>query len=289
MAWVCVAAGVLTALPAQAQIGPVRDRIYPAPHAVLTADGVPHAQLIQVTTSDALTLQGLSVPGRADMPVILLLHGNGSSARDSALWLSPALAQGYGLIAAEYRGYSSNPGVPDEAGLARDADAFMAETQALAGSRPIWIVGHSLGGGVALALANRHSAQVLITIGTFTRLRDVVPGPVRVAIPDAYRNIDQVPTLTQPWYIIHGTADPIVPASHGSRLHALAGQNQRQGASFVIPQADHAPDGETLAALFSAIRAQTDTNGLTADSVPEPVLVIPFGQSRPLARPTDGS
>ncbi len=279
-----VAVLTLFAATAQAQIAPVRERIYPAPVEPLTTQGVTDGRLTTVVTSDGLSLQGLSVTGDAARPVILLLHGNGSSAREAAIWFGPLLGLGYGLVAAEYRGYSGNPGTPSAEGLARDADAFFAEAQRMAGSRPIWIVGHSLGGGVAMSLANRHPAQQLVTIGTFTRLKDVVPGMASVVLPDDYRNIDEVPRLTVPWFIIHGLADPVIPPAHGSRLHALAGQSGRQGASFVIRDEGHAPNGATLAAVFEAIRQANGHEPPSPDSLPEAVMVIPFGQSRPLTR-----
>lgn len=266
-----------------ARADPITDRIYPAPQIPLTTEGLAApADLISVRTSDGLDLGGIATPGRPDRPVLLILHGNASSARSVTDWFAPVIAAGYGVVAADYRGYSGNPGEPSEPGLAADADAFLAWAITLAGDRPVWIVGHSLGGGVAMALAERRPPEVLVTIGTFTRLRDMAPALARAMIPDAYRNLDRAKTGTAPWFLIHGLADDVVPATHGQALHALASQAGRTGASFPITGAGHRPDGETVLRILEAIRTRApDAPPSPPQGAPE-VKVIPFGQGAPL-------
>lgn len=262
---------------------PVTDRIYPAPRAPLTTEGltVP-AEVISVRTRDGLDLRGMVAQGLPNRPVLLVLHGNASSARDAIDWFAPANDAGYTVVAADYRGYSGNPGQPSEQGLAADADAFLAYARALAGDRPVWIVGHSLGGGVAMALADRDAPDVLVTIGTFTRLRDMVSGLARAMAPDAYRNLDRAKTITAPWFLIHGFADDVVPAAHGQALHAIAGEAGRSGASFAIVGGGHRPNGATLLRILEAIRTREPGGAPSTGAVPDSVKVIPFGQTTPL-------
>ena len=177
-----VALLALTLVAAPASAGSISDRIYPAPRAPLSLNGLdPAAAFIVVTTADGLKLNGIVVPPRGKA-MLLIFHGNGSSAADTIRWFAPLIAEGYGVVAAEYRGYSANPGQPDEAGLAADADAFFAIARAKAAGGPIWVVGHSLGGGVALGLARRQKLDAVITIGAFTRLRAVAPNVARAFV-----------------------------------------------------------------------------------------------------------
>lgn len=279
-----LAACLAASMPANA--GPVERRIYPAPTTPLAVDGLPDASLISVTTADGLTLRGIEVPPKPGMPILLGFHGNGSSAATMADWFAPLLAAGYGLIAADYRGYSGNPGSPSEAGLAADADAFLAfaETRADALKAPVWVVGHSLGGGVALGLSRRHRLQAVITIGAFTRLRDAAPKLARAFVPDAYRNTEAVAALDEPYFLIHGTADDTVPADQGSQLHDAAGAAGRRGASFVIVGADHRPDAALLLPIFATIGKTLSGGSLSAASLPDTVRLVPFGQRKPLDR-----
>ena len=261
---------LLIPLPATAQI---RERIYPAPTAPLAAP--PGATLITVATADGLTLRGLERPGRPDRPVLLLLHGNASSAADMLGWLDPLAQAGFGIVAAEYRGYSGNPGMPSETGLAADADAFFARAKALAAGRRVIVVGHSLGGGVAFGLAARNKLDALVTIGTFTRLKALAPRIIRAFIKDRYDNLASVPTLDEPFYLLHGTADDVVSVQHGNALHNAAVRVKRSGASVVLDREGHSPDGTTVTAIVESIAARLDRPDAPL-SAPAGVRVFPF-------------
>lgn len=270
-----VACALLFASAATA--GPIHDRTYPAPIAPLSLDGLPTgAALIAVTTGDGLRLAGVEVAGAADKPVLLVFHGNASAASGTVAWFAPLAAAGYGIVAAEYRGYSANPGRADERGLAADADAWLAHARALAGARRVIVVGHSLGSGVAFGLARRQRLDALVTIGAFTGLRAMAPKIARAFMSDRYDNLGAVPTLDEPWLLLHGTADDVVPASEGNRLHNAAVAAHRQGASFVLDGAGHRPDGALLAALIALIDARLAGAPWPA-AMPAGVRLFPFG------------
>jgi fermentation-respiration switch protein FrsA (DUF1100 family) len=204
---------LLLAAPAAAQ---VHDRIYPAPNAPVSVEGLPAGATIDaVRTTDGLSLKGIEIAPRNGKPTLLVFHGNASSAMGSVRWFAPLIAEGYGVVAAEYREYSGNPGKADEAGLAADADAFYARARSLAGTGKLIVVGHSLGGGVAFGLATRQHLDALVTIGAFTRLRAMAPRLLRAAVPDAYDNEAAIAKLDEPLYMIHGTADDTVPWQQG--------------------------------------------------------------------------
>ncbi|OYY88618.1 MAG: alpha/beta hydrolase [Sphingomonas sp. 28-66-16] len=261
----------------------VHDKIYPAPTAPLGLAGLPaDATLVSVTTRDGLALKGIVRPARPGMPVLLVLHGNASSATGTIDWFAPARALGYGIVAAEYRGYSANPGRPDEAGLIADAEAFYALARQQAGGAPVYVIGHSLGGGVAFDLAQRHRLDALFTIGTFTRLRALVPTIARSFVPDDYRNEDAVAALDEPWFLIHGLRDATVPADEGNKLHRAATLAGRDGASFVVLAADHHPDGALIAAIIDAARTRLATGSYDPNTVPAGIKIVPFGASKPI-------
>ena len=262
---------------------PVTRSIYPAPTEPLALDGLPTgARFVDVTTIDDLALKGIVIAPRNGMPLLLVFHGNASSASGTVRWFAPLIARGYGVLAAEYRGYSGMPGTPSETGLGYDADAFAARARVEANGRPLWLVGHSLGGGVALNLAMRERFDLVATIGTFTRIRDMAPGIARAFVPDAYRNAANIPRLRDPYLLIHGTADDVVPAGMGNALHRVASTAKLSGASFVLPGAGHLPDAAQLLAVFDAGRAWRATGAWNAKSLPTDVKLVPFGQGVPL-------
>ncbi|MDH7975582.1 alpha/beta hydrolase [Sphingomonas sp. AR_OL41] len=262
--------------------GPINDRIYPAPKVALTLEGAPNGTAaITVVTRDGLSLIGLALPAQPGRPTLLAFHGNGSSATTLMRWFAPLAAKGYGIVAAEYRGYSANPGKPSEPGLAADADGFLAYASGLRPTRLI-VVGHSLGGGVALGLANRAKLDAVVTIGAFTQLREFVPKIARGLVSDRYDNLAAVATLDEPYFLIHGTADETVPSPMGSALHGAAGTAHREGASFVIMGAGHAPTGEHLATIIDEINRHLDGAAFDAARLPAEIKLVPFGETRPI-------
>jgi pimeloyl-ACP methyl ester carboxylesterase len=271
------------AMPALAAAGPFSWAIYPAPTMPLEDRPMPdRGELVTVTAADGLEISGIHVPPREGRPLLLAFPGNASDAADSAAWMQPLLERGFGLVAANYRGYGGNPGEPSAAGLAKDADAFMAFARVRHPGARIWIIGHSLGGAVALALAERSPPDRVLTWGTFTTLRDMAPRLGRLLVADVFRNADIVPRLEAPWFLVHGFDDEVVPASHGERLHALAGAASRRGASFVIVGSGHVPDGRHLLSIIETAEDYLATGRLDAHRLGVEVKLIPFGQTRPL-------
>ena len=266
---------LLVSLPVRAQI---HERIYPAPTAPLDPSGLPPGAVIDsVRTADGLLLKGAEVPPRDGKPTFLVFHGNGSAATRSIEWLAPLIAEGYGVVAAEYREYSGNPGRASEAGLAADADAFFARARAVAGGGKLIVVGHSLGGGVAFGLARRQKLDALVTIGTFTDLRTMAPAAARWMIADRYDNIGAVPTLDEPYYVIHGTADEVIPFAHSEALRRAAIQAHKAGAMFTIRGAHHSPDGADVSAILRAVAAKTQHPGaMVKVQLPQTVQLTPF-------------
>ena len=271
----------LTASAASA--GPFRGLIFPAPIEPLDAAALPEgAAFVDVTTTDGLLLRGVASAPAEGRPVVLALPGNASSAADAFEWTSALRERGFGVMAVGYRGYSGNPGEPSTVGLVKDADAFLAALRERWPDRAVWIVGHSLGGAVGLDLASRSPPALVLTWGTFSRLRDMAPDFARGLLPDAFRNVDRARDVDAPWLLVHGLDDPIVPASHGEALHSAASNPVRRGASVVVMGMDHHVDPERLGRAADVGERFLERGSFDADGLPTDMKLIPFGQSVPL-------
>lgn len=247
---------VALAMPMTAQ-AQINGRIYNPPRAPLSLDRLaPTAKLLKVQTEDGLALTGILVPPR-DKPVLLVLHGSGASADDVGAWLGPLAERGYGLVLAEYRGFAGNPGRPSQPGLARDARAFLHEARALFPDRQIFVLGHSLGGGVAFDLALTEPIDALVTIGTFIGLREIAPSIARPFIKDRYDNMAALAKLRPNlrYYLLHGTADEVIPSGNANRLHNLALSRKQAGMSFILEGQRHRPDASLIASVLDYILA----------------------------------
>lgn len=105
-----------------------RELIYPVPE---VDRAVPAGfQHISYATEDGLTLSAGYRPARPGMPTLLFFHGNSVDWQSTEHTTELAVARGYGVLAAEYRGYGGNPGTPSEAGLYADGRAALAWLQA---------------------------------------------------------------------------------------------------------------------------------------------------------------
>lgn len=253
---------------------PIHDRVYQPPKAALTAATTPEGfSLIQVKTADGLTLSGLERAPQPGRPTLLILHGNATAATGAAEWLRPLAKAGYGLVVAEFRGYSANPGRPSEAGLAEDADAFHAEARRLAGSGRLIVLGHSLGAAVGFGLARRRPVDALVSLGAFTRLRDMAPAIARPFITERYDNLAAIAAVRTPVFLIHGAADKVAPLTAARDLHAAAHYAHTPGLTFIIAGADHHPRGELVAAILKVVLARLEDPTAAVPPLPPEVRV----------------
>lgn len=107
---------------------------------------------MQVTSDDDVTLE-VQVDGPDDAVPLVCLHGVTASAEEFA-WLAGRHADEYRVVRPSFRGHGDS-GRPDGPYLGPDyvADAIAVLEQAVDG--PALLLGHSLGGVVALAVAQR--------------------------------------------------------------------------------------------------------------------------------------
>jgi pimeloyl-ACP methyl ester carboxylesterase len=110
---------------------------------------------------------------------LVLLHGFLGSARNLATLARGLAARRTDLdvVAFDLAGHGASPPLPPAADLATLATDVLASARALGLATPLAVVGHSLGGRVALKAAQQEPAA----IGAVTLL-DIAPGPVGAGV-----------------------------------------------------------------------------------------------------------
>jgi fermentation-respiration switch protein FrsA (DUF1100 family) len=205
---------------------------HPRPtHFFPAAAGLPATEEI-VETSDGEKVILWHVPPRDDQPVVIYFHGNAEIIAMRAEHHRALIADGIGLIALSYRGYMGSTGSPTEPGLLRDAEAAYQFAVARYPPDRIVLWGHSLGTGVAVALAAAHPIGKLILEAPFTSTADVAASqfpfvPVRWLMLDQSRSDERIAQVTAPLLVLHGERDVVVPIRFGERLFALAHEPKR--------------------------------------------------------------
>lgn len=102
----------------------------------------------------------LHVTEQGSGPPLLLIHGLSAQLRSFAQSMVDDLARDHRVVRVDRPGSGYSPPLPSGSQhLADQADAIAALIDTLGPDRP-WIVGHSLGGALALQIAERHPGKI---------------------------------------------------------------------------------------------------------------------------------
>src|SRR5690606_1026225 len=164
------------------------------------------AQDIAIGTGDTL-VNGWYQPPPAGRPVILYYKGNSKSFSEEHERLEQFVADGYGFLAFDYRGFPASPGEISQANVLADAlaafDWLDTGTDA-----PILIWGRSLGSGPATYVASQREAAALLLETPFLSAVNVAAErypilPVGLVMQDQYRNDLWIGDVAEPVFVAH--------------------------------------------------------------------------------------
>jgi fermentation-respiration switch protein FrsA (DUF1100 family) len=207
-----------------------RSILYPIPTATRTtpkAAGFAQGEEQFLTTADSERVIVWHVAPQPGRRVVIYFPGNGDTLSGSAGRFEAITADGTGLVALSYRGYTGSSGRPSERGLLMDAAVTYAFAAALYDSGCIVLWGFSLGTGVAVAVAAEHPVGGLILEAPYSSIADVAAAafpflPVRYLLKDTFRSDERIKRVAAPLLIMHGGRDGTIPIAFGARLFAMA-------------------------------------------------------------------
>lgn len=170
-------------------------------------------------------------PDSAPRPAarLLVFHGNAGSAVHRAYFREGFGALNHGtsweITILEYPGYGARTGQPSETSFTAAAVAALTQLWR-EDDRPVFVLGESLGSGVACRLAGDHPDRVngVVLITPFTHLGDVGAHhypflPVRLILSDRYDNAAALQRYHGPVAVLIAGQDEVIPAELGRRLH----------------------------------------------------------------------
>lgn len=153
----------------------------------------------------------------------LVWHGNAGSALNRTYFTDALERRGYRVILAEYPGYCGRPGNLSEKSFISDALSALDHVRNEFGA-PIYLIGESLGCGVATAAVKERSwVNGVILITPWTDLPALAQSkfwylPARWFVRDRYDNIRNIRDYTGPVAVLLAGNDEVVPLKHGQRL-----------------------------------------------------------------------
>ena len=224
-----------------------RSMIYPAPNASLGIWSPTSFSFEDVSfaSADGTRLHGWYFETAQPRAYVLFCHGNGEDVSLLGPWAAELSEKlGVSIFAFDYRGYGKSQGVPHEAGLLADGQAALAWLAQRAGipANQVVAYGRSLGGGVAVALAEREGVRALVLERTFHSLVEIGAqrfwwAPVRMIMRNRYPSAQRIATYHGPLLQMHGLDDTLVPVESAKLLHQACPSNSKQ--LLLIPGMGH--------------------------------------------------
>ncbi|MBU4311518.1 MAG: alpha/beta hydrolase [Candidatus Omnitrophica bacterium] len=189
--------------------------------------GLPYEE-VYFETSDNKRLNGWFIAHHKAKSTLIFCHGNAGNISHRLEKLSMFYNLGLNLFIFDYRGYGKSQGRPCESGLYKDAKAaydYLIRERRVT-KEGIILYGESIGGIVAIDLAQNKDIGALITEETFTSIKDMsgiaypfFPYFIFSSRFDAFSKIKNVGC---PKLIIHSIDDEIIPFRLGEKLFAAA-------------------------------------------------------------------
>lgn len=195
---------------------------------------------VQITSTAGNRIVIWRAPAKPGRPTILYLHGNAGNLAMRHQRFKVILARGYGLVAPAYPGSSGSTGWPTQE-LVQDAIAQVYQgitSGRITGSptRPV-VYGESIGAAVALQVVTDAGAQpprAVLLEAPFSSLADVgrsLDNWVRFLTPllsSEWQSLKVAPKLTAPLFVMHGTADPLIPIAQGRAVFEAASSADKE-------------------------------------------------------------
>lgn len=124
------------------------------------------------------------------------------------------------IFAYEYTGYGMSSGEPSEQAVYADVEAAFKYLRDIIGVpwNEVILYGRSIGSAPTIHLATRTAVRAVVLQSPLLSIYRVAVNS-RVTLPgDICTNIDKIPYVRCPVYIMHGRKDEIVPFWHGDLL-----------------------------------------------------------------------
>lgn len=182
------------------------------------------AEAVTIASGDGVVNGWYQAP-RAGMPMIVYYKGNSGSFSKEHERYAQFVADGYGFVAFDYRGFPASPGTISQQGILEDATAVY--DWAAEKGFPTLIWGRSLGSGPSTYVASVRDAKALLLETPFLSAVTVAAErypflPVSLVMADQFPVNAWIVDVDEPVLVAHGTGDTTIDVSNGQRVHALA-------------------------------------------------------------------
>jgi len=179
-------------------------------------------------TQDGVRINAWLIKNARARSTVLFAHGNAGNISNRLFKIRTFFDSGLNVLIFDYRGYGKSEGAPSEGGIYLDALAaydYLGSRGDVDMSRII-LYGESLGGAVAVDLATRRNAALLVVDSSMTSATDMAriyyPFIPSFFLSLKLDSVNKVKDLQTPKLFIHSPEDEIVPYGLGQKLFSAA-------------------------------------------------------------------
>lgn len=182
---------------------------------------------LTVEVPDGISVNVFWAEGSGDGWTIFYFYGSDEDIGLAMPRLRSYQLRGFNVVCFDYRGYGHTVGKPSERVLYEDVEAvyaYIIEEKGIPESK-IVLHGRSLGAGVAIELATRHSPARLIVESTFrSAYKSVLP--LNWVPGDSFENEKKAEMTTCPVLLIHGDEDELFDVGNSLVLREAFGADR---------------------------------------------------------------
>lgn len=179
-----------------------------------------------ISTTDKQKLHSWWMPTDTNASTVLFFHGNAGNISRGDKRMHLFREMGYNALAVDYRGYGISSGkIEKEADIYEDANSswlYLTEKLEIPADKII-IWGWSMGGTVAVNLAQHKKCHALVMESTFYSLFDMAQKvywylPNKLLMRYQFGSCDKLANINIPVLFIHSKQDETVPYINGAKL-----------------------------------------------------------------------
>ena len=140
-----------------------------------------------------------------------------------------------------YRGYGPSTGKPGEAELFADALAVLDDMVSISAPKEIYLIGRSLGSGVACHVAARRPVQGAVLVTPYDSIENVARShypwlPIGQLLKHRFVSLNALPLIHCPLLVLYGGRDRVIPRERTENLiRHIPGEKE----VVFIAEADH--------------------------------------------------
>lgn len=203
---------------------------------------------VWVDSTDGAKIHGWYLSHEDADRFVLLHHGNGENVPQVAERYARKIAEAANanVLVYDYRGFGKSEGVPDETAIIDDAEAMLGwlleKSNLDKASDGIIYFGSSLGGGVAIGLAERQPPSRLILDRTFDAITSAASErypwiPVSLLMKNRFKSAERIQSIDVPLFQSHFTHDELCSLQSAKILFDAAPTSDKE--FFEIAEGGH--------------------------------------------------